>query len=100
MIQTMSHAGLSIQDAAMLERDHCMKELAHNSKTLHGSPRSAPDRLAPDPIPTSRPFSHRLRPSTPPPTPSPTSFSASVPTPANFNTASSLHSVCIRPASA
>ena len=31
----------------MLERDHCMKELARNSKTLHGSPRSAPDRPAP-----------------------------------------------------
>jgi hypothetical protein len=45
MIQTMSHAGLSIQDAAMLERDHCMKELAHNSKTLHGSPRSGVSRL-------------------------------------------------------
>jgi hypothetical protein len=45
MIQTMRHAGLSIQDAAMLERDQCMKELAHNSKTLHGSPRSGVSRL-------------------------------------------------------
>jgi len=77
-----------------------MKLLAHNSKTLHGSPRSAPVRPAPDPIPTSRPFSHRLRPSTPAPTPSPTSFYASAPTPANFNTSPSLHSICIRPASA
>ena len=31
----------------MLERDHGMKELAHNSKTLHGSPRSAPAALLP-----------------------------------------------------
>jgi hypothetical protein len=77
-----------------------MKLLAHNSKTPHGSPRSAPVRPAPDPIPTSRPLSHRLRLSTPAPTPSQTSFSASVPTPANFNTSPSLHSICIRPASA
>jgi hypothetical protein len=63
-----------------------MKLLAHNSKTLHGSPRSAPVRPSPDLIPNSRPFSHRPQPSTPAPTPSPASFSASVLTPANFNT--------------
>ncbi len=45
---------------------HCsMKRLSHNSKTSHGSPRSAPVRLAPDPISTSRPLSHRLPISTP-----------------------------------
>ena len=77
-----------------------MKRLAHNSKTLHGSPRSAPVRPAPDLIPTSRPVSHRFPPSILLPTLSTTSTSASVPTPANFNTSSSLHSICIRPASA
>ena len=77
-----------------------MKRLAHNSKTLHGSPRSAPVRPAPDPIPTSRPLSHRFRPSIPAPTPSRAPSSASVPTPANFNTSPSLHSICITPASA
>jgi hypothetical protein len=77
-----------------------MKLLYHNSQTLHGSPRSAPVRPTPDPIATSRPLSRRLRPSTPAPTRSRTSFSASVPTPANFNTSPSLHSICIRPASA
>lgn len=67
MIQTMPQAGLSFQDAAMLERDHCMKELAHNSKTLHGSPRSAPTAL----LPTRSYFAPFFTPSstTPPPTP-------------------------------
>ena len=42
-----------------------MKPLAHNSQTLHGSPRSAPVRPAPDLIPSSRPayptvFHHRF----------------------------------------
>ena len=32
-----------------------MKLLAHNSKPLHGSPRSAPVRPAPDPIPNFAP---------------------------------------------
>jgi hypothetical protein len=77
-----------------------MKLLAHNSQTLHGSPRSAPVRPAPDPIPTSRPL----------PTPASTTdsrlhtlagpSSTSVPTSVNFNTSPSLHSICIRPASA
>ena len=56
-----------------------MKLLAYNSKTLHGSPRSAPVRLAPESIPTSRSLPHHLRPSTltsthsqsPPPLPCP-----------------------------
>jgi len=86
MIQTMRHAGLSIQDAAMLERDHGMKQLAHNSKTLHGSPRSAPgppcSRLDPyiapffPPSSTGDSSSHTLT----------DLYLASVPTPANFNT--------------
>jgi site-specific recombinase XerD len=77
-----------------------MKLLSHNSQTLHGSPRSARVRPAPHPIPTSRPRSHRFRPSILAPTHSPTSSSDSVPTPATFNTSPSLHSICIRPASA
>src|SRR5205807_10272397 len=77
-----------------------MKPLLHNSKTLHGSPRSAPVRPAPDLIPTSPPLSHRFPPSILLPTPSPTSSSASGPTHSNFNTSPSLHSICIRPASA
>jgi hypothetical protein len=40
-----------------------MKRLAHNSKTLHGSPRSARLRPAPNPNPASRPRSHRFPPS-------------------------------------
>ena len=44
--------------------DCSMKRLAHNSKSLHGSPRSARVRPAPDPIPTSRLyptlFNHRF----------------------------------------
>ena len=77
-----------------------MKPLLHNSKTLHGSPRPAPVRPAPDLIPTSRPVSHRFPPSILLPTLSTTSTSASVPTPADFNTSPSLHSICIRTASA
>ena len=76
-----------------------MKRLAHNSKTLHGSPRSAPVRPAPNPIPTSGPLSHRFQPSILAPTPSPAPSYTSVPTPANFNTPPSLHSICIRTAS-
>jgi hypothetical protein len=79
---------------------HCgMKLLLHNSQTLHGSPRSAPVRPAPDRIPTSPPVSHRFPPSILLPTLSTTSTSASVPTPANFNTSPSLHSISISPAS-
>jgi hypothetical protein len=41
-----------------------MKRITHNSKTLHGSPRSAPVRPASDPIPTSglchTVFNHRF----------------------------------------
>src|ERR1700752_1236697 len=70
-----------------------------NSKTLHGSPRSAPVRPAPDPIPTSPSPSPPFSPSILAPTRSRTSSSASVPTPANFKTSSLLHSICIRPAS-
>ena len=77
-----------------------MKLLLHNSKTLHGSPRFALVRSAPDPIPTSRPLFHRFRPSILVPTPSPTPSSPSVSTPADFNTSPSLHSICIRTASA
>jgi hypothetical protein len=77
-----------------------MKLLLHNSNPLHGSPRSAHVRPAPDLIPTSRPLSHRFPPSILLPAPSPTSSSASVPTHSNFNTSPSLHSICIRPASA
>src|SRR5258707_9002867 len=50
--------------------------------------------------PAARPLSHRLRPSILAPTRSPTSSAAYVPTPANFNTSPSLHSICICPASA
>src|SRR6202049_3775430 len=63
-------------------------------------PRSAPPPPAPDRIPTSRPISHRSPPSILLPTLSTTSTSASVPTPADFNTSASLHSICIRTASA
>ena len=77
-----------------------MKLLYHNSQTLHGSPRSAPVRPAPDRIPTSRPVSHRFPPSILLPTLSTTSTSAAVPTHSNFNPSPSLHSICIRPASA
>jgi hypothetical protein len=77
-----------------------MKPLLHHSKTLHGSPRSAPVCPAPDLIPTSRPLFHRFPISILLPTLSTTSTSASVSTPANFNTSASLHSMCIRTASA
>src|SRR6202162_5527894 len=68
-----------------------MKPLLHNSKTLHGSPRSATVRPAPDLIPTSRPVSRRFPPSILLPTLSTTSTSASVRPPAAFNTSASLH---------
>src|SRR5207244_13215936 len=77
-----------------------LNPLLHTPKTLHGSPRSAPVRPAPDLIPPSRPVSHRFPPSILLPTLSTTSTSASVPTPADFNTSPSLHSICIRTASA
>src|SRR5439155_24924140 len=77
-----------------------MKLLAHNSKTPHGSPRSAPVRPTPDKIPASRPLSPHLRPSILAPTHPRTSSSAAVPPAANFNTPAWLHSICIRPASA
>jgi hypothetical protein len=77
-----------------------MKLLYHNSKILHGSPRSAGVRL-----PLTRSLlralfhtvsDHRflLPHARGPPS------SSSVPTPANFNTPHLLHSICIRPASA
>ncbi|GEM_PF-1380967 len=77
-----------------------MKQLSHNSKTPHGSPRSARVCPAPDSIPTSHPLSHRFQPSILAPTPLRAPSSASVPTPANFNTSPLLHPICIRPASA
>jgi hypothetical protein len=45
--------------SADLAHDCGLKRLTHNSKIPHGSPRSAPVRLAPNPTPTSRPLSHR-----------------------------------------
>ena len=77
-----------------------MKRLAHNSKPPHGSPRRVPVRPAPDPIPASQSLSHRFRISIVAPIASRAPSSASVLTPANFNTSPSLHSICIRPASA
>jgi hypothetical protein len=73
-----------------------MKQLAHNSKTPHGSPCSPPSVLLPTRsllgarLPTV--FDHRLRLAD--------LFLRFRATPANFNTSPSLHSICIRPASA
>jgi hypothetical protein len=77
-----------------------MKRPAHNSKTLHGSSRAAPVRPTPDPTPSPLSPSHHLRSSIPPAAPSRAPSSASVRTPANFNTSPWTYSICIRPASA
>src|SRR4029077_11128871 len=84
---------------------HSCSQLRHEtaSPQLENSARFTALRPRPprsDRIPTSRPVSHRFPPSILLPTLSKTSTSASVPTPANFNTSASLHSICIRTASA
>src|SRR4029077_11673944 len=75
---------------------HC-SQLRHEtaSPQLENSARFTALRPPPprsDRIPTSRPVSHRFPPSILLPTLSTTSTSASVPTPADFNTSASLHS--------
>src|SRR5437660_11613816 len=84
---------------------HCWSILPHETALpqLENSARFTALRRrppAPDPIPTSPPPSHRLRPSILAPTRSWAPSSSSVPTPAHFNTSPLLHSICIRPASA
>jgi hypothetical protein len=84
---------------------HCCSLLPHETagpqlETAARFTARRPRLLCSRPDPTARPLSHYFQPSILAPSGSSTSFSTSVPTPVNFKTYPSLHSISIRPASA
>src|SRR6202035_887355 len=106
VIGVQTQSAVEVRPTPQAGSRSCPEVLVFNQKRpqrrkLVASSESAavPVRPAPDLIPTSRPVSHRFPPSilptlSKPPPPLP------VPTPADFNTPASLHSICIRTASA